>query len=173
MIGLQLELEVLTCSYYKLFHSGWQNSRSKVSPLGKYVRIQKCVICWYVYINKIYVIKIQNYSEKERCDRIRSRKKWKRRTKKERRKKRFVFLTFTNIRILEISRICRNPTICQSSLIRPLICVLCFPRPLYPSLTTILIRYDLCLPILPQKSLVVCTKGRCFPSEAITTSNEG
>jgi|SRR5882762_6016700 len=44
--------------------------------------------------------------------------------------------------VFVVGRVLRNPPVLEAGLIRPIVCLLCFPGPLEPA-TTVLVRYDL------------------------------
>ena len=60
----------------------------------------------------------------------------------------------TDIGILQVGRVLWDPSTGQPSLIRPIVRVLRFPRPLNPTLT-LLISGNLCFPVLSEEGLVI------------------
>ena len=60
----------------------------------------------------------------------------------------------TDIGILQVGRVLWDPSAGQPSLVRPIVRVLRFPRPLNPTLT-LLIGGNLCFPILSEEGLVI------------------
>jgi len=75
----------------------------------------------------------------------------------------------TDVGVHVVGRVLRNPTISETGGIRPVVCLFCFPSPLYPA-TRFLKRDDLCLPCLPQKGLVVLAECETLARLSGTTS---
>ena len=76
----------------------------------------------------------------------------------------------TDVRILIVGGVLWNPTIGQPSLVGPLVRVLCFPRPLDPSLR-LLKRHGLRLPGLCEGSFIARTEGGRFSRQTIARAN--
>jgi hypothetical protein len=79
----------------------------------------------------------------------------------------------TDVGILEISGVLRDPSVGKPSLIRPFVCVFGLPRPLNPPRAALLVRNDLCLPVLAEEGLVARAERRRTAGEALAAADRG
>ena len=76
----------------------------------------------------------------------------------------------TDVGVLAVSWVARNPAISETSLVRPFVCTFGLPCPLNPPFPPF-IRDCLGLPVLAEERLVSITECRGRSSLAVTTAN--
>ena len=78
----------------------------------------------------------------------------------------------TNVRVLALRRVLRDPPVRKAGLVRPVIRILGLPRPLNPALA-FLVRDRLRLPVLPEERLVARAERRRVARETRARADAG
>lgn len=83
----------------------------------------------------------------------------------------FPSFSTANVRIFQARRVLRDPSASKTGLVGPVVGVLSLPRPLDPA-GALLVRDDLCLPVLPQERLVAGAERGRFAGDTIAAGDE-